>query len=116
MSKFGDVKMILEVAGKVHTFRLGDYTAIDARMFRNATGVRLAAAFNSPDLDGIAGLVWLARIADGEKVTYAEVAEEITWDAVDLEPDVDDEDDAAPTTAVANGLVEVEPGDADPEA
>lgn len=72
-----------------YVLRANEISALDAMALRNETGISVRALLQSaqddPDIDVIAGLVWLARRQAGEtKLTFATVAEHLTYDA-DLE-------------------------------
>lgn len=82
--KLGDVTMSFTHNGELWTFRLGDYTALDSMRFQQAVGMRIPAAFDQPDLHGIAGLMWIGRMKLGEKITFEEVAGDLSYDSIDF--------------------------------
>lgn len=88
----------ITVDGKQYVIRFEDFNALEAREFRRELGSGLAAAFNdTPDLDTIAGVLWLHRRKTNPKLKFDEVAKELTYfnfDVVDDDEDVvgDDED------------------------
>lgn len=79
-----DLQIALSIDGEDHTWRMGDFTAIDARDYRFAVGSRLVEAFISPDLDAVAGLLWLAKRRTDPTVSYDDVAGGLSYDAVDF--------------------------------
>lgn len=93
----------IKVDGEIYTFRPTEVTARQSGAVRSATGRSLRSvletAEDDPDIDTIAVLVWLARLQAGErKLSYAEVAESITYgvqvESVDDEPEDDDSPEA----------------------
>lgn len=92
--------LAITVDGKEYVIRFEDFNALEAREFRREMGAGLAAAFSdSPDLDTIAGVLWLHRRKTNPKLKFDEVAKELTYFNFDV---VDDDDGD-------------EPGDDDPE-
>ena len=84
-----DIGVSIKVDGEVYTVREGDMTSLDTMALRRETGmsfVGLMQAFmSSPDIDLVAGLVWLSRRIEGEQMlSFAEVATQIGYD-VDIE-------------------------------
>jgi hypothetical protein len=80
------------VDGKNFTVREADLTAKDAGELRRATGLSFAgllkAATSDPDIDIIAGIIWLARRTNGERtLDYDQVAENLGYDADITVPD-----------------------------
>lgn len=84
--------------GETYTFHEDDFTALDAKAFRSAVGVSLATAFTSPDLDTVAGLVWLKRRADEPTLQFDAVAGNFGYsDLATIRPVTEGEgDDANP--------------------
>jgi hypothetical protein len=74
----------ITVHGIPYTLNFADLNPLDAADVRKATGLPLNALIDSdPDLDTIAVLYWLARRKAGDRrVTFAEISEELTYDAV----------------------------------
>jgi hypothetical protein len=67
-----------------YVVRLGEITPALARSLRDTLGYsarKLVELIGTdPDIDVLAGIVWLARLQRGEsKVTYDEVASKLTW-------------------------------------
>lgn len=61
---------------------LSDLTGIDAKDFRRAVGIPLAAVLTEKtelDLDVVAGLVWLARRRNEPSLTFEKVAAGINF-------------------------------------
>lgn len=87
-----DLAVRITIAGEPHEFRVGDYTAVEARLFRGEMGVSLQKIFRTGDLDidVIAALMWLHRRRDNPRLTYDEVASELTYDDLRT-PDTDDD-------------------------
>lgn len=85
-----DLAIRLTIAGQAHEFRVGEYTAVEARLFRREMGVSLQKVFRDGDvdLDIIAALWWLQRRRDNPKLTFEDVAERFTYD--DLVAPADD--------------------------
>jgi|GEM_PF-3863611 hypothetical protein len=95
--------LALTVDGVETIVRFQDFTALEARDFRREMGVGLISAFtDSPDLDTLAGVLWLKRRQTDPKVTFETVAGGLTYLNFDA--------DFASTTADPAGEV------ADPEA
>jgi hypothetical protein len=85
-----DAGLKITVDGTVYVIRLGDLPGTLVGEFRRQVGMSVRAAFelcaNDPDLDVLAGMVWLGRRQAGEAVSYAEVASAITYgSALDVE-------------------------------
>lgn len=80
----------ITVDGTTHTIDFSALTALDARDFRAAVGLSLTSVLfdhEDPDVDVVAGLVWLARRATEPEVTYGDVAGSINLrSAVGMEP------------------------------
>lgn len=79
-----DAGLKITVDGETYEVRLGEVSSTLARELRRGTGIKLSELFfeiiNSPDVDSIAGFVWLARRIRGERVdvddvivTYAQI-------------------------------------------
>ena len=75
----------ITVGAHQYVMRAAEFSAVDARDFRAATGIGLGAAMNSPDLDLIAGFVWLIRRKRERNLRYEQVAREINWDNLDVD-------------------------------
>lgn len=93
-----DTTITIKIDGESYTVRPSEVTAKMAGQLRKQSGMSvrsvMVAAGDDPDLDVVAALVWLARRQRGEKVTWDEVAEAITYDSdlqTDAEPEVEDE-------------------------
>lgn len=94
----------IKVDGKTYTVRTGDLTALDAQALRRELGLSffglMRALGSDPDIDLIAGIVWLSRRVNGEPMLeYAEVAGEMGYDLdVDINKakDPEPEDDNSP--------------------
>lgn len=92
-----ELTITIKVDGVAYTVRPDEVTANQVGQLRRVTGFSLQTlmqvAADSPDLDVIAALVWLARRQAGENVNYEKVAEAITYqsdiDSVD-EPEAED--------------------------
>lgn len=74
----------LTIDGAVYTVRAGDLSALDTRALRKELGLSfmgLITAFREdPDIDLIAGLMWLSRRVNGEQnLTYDEVAGSVDY-------------------------------------
>lgn len=90
----------IKLNGKIYELRVGDLTALDAQAMRKQVGMSFFGVMNTiqedPDLDLIAGIVWMSRRVNGERtLKYEEVASEISYlteiEAVDAsEPNVVD--------------------------
>lgn len=74
----------ITVHGVDYTLNFADLNPLDAADVRKATGLALNVLINAdPDLDTIAVLYWLARRKSGDRrVTFAEIASELSYDAV----------------------------------
>lgn len=74
--------------GTTYDIDFTDLTAIDAKDFRREVGIPLMSVLSNqeqPDLDVIAGLIWLARRKGEPTLTFTEVATAINWSSdVDL--------------------------------
>jgi len=82
----------ITVNDKQYVIRLQDFSALEAREFRREMGSGLTAAFaDTPDLDTIAGVLWLHRRKSNPKLKFDDVARELTYDNFDVTAD-DDED------------------------
>ena len=70
------------VGDDTYDIDFGALTAPDAKEFRKAVGIPLAAVLSGAqdgDIDVIAGLVWLARRKDEPALTYEQVAATISY-------------------------------------
>lgn len=90
--------LTITVDGTAYTVRTGDLSALDTRALRKELGmsfVGLLDAFRKdPDIDLIAGVMWLSRRAKGEfSLTYDEVAGDLGYD-LDISFDGQEEPDA----------------------
>lgn len=95
------VTVTIKLDGTSYVLRPNEISALDAAALRRECGMSvrglLNAANDDPDLDVLAGLVWLARRQAGEEVTYTDVAQGITYDSdldVDEGPDTDPESES----------------------
>jgi hypothetical protein len=84
--------------GTAHYLRLREVSAIETGELRRATGFGMRhlgyALVADPDIDVVAGVVWLARRQAGERsLPYDTVAGAITYDT-EVEIDVVDEKEA----------------------
>lgn len=75
----------INVDGVDYTVRTGDLSALDAQALRKELGLSfiglMKALQDDPDIDLIAGIVWLSRRVSGEPMlTYSEVAKDIGYD------------------------------------
>lgn len=82
-----------------YTLRPARLTPLDARECRTQVGRSFAGilkeAQDDPDIDTIAAIVWLARRQAGErKLSYVDVAKQITYESTietdEVEPSTDD--------------------------
>lgn len=96
----------LTIDGQRQEFRLGDYNAIEARLFRREMGQSLQRVFreNDVDIDVIAALWWLQVRRTKPQATFEDVAGEFTYDDLRKSQEAQNADD---------DVVEVE---SDPEA
>lgn len=89
------VKIVVKLDGEAFVLRPAEVTAMQSGMLRRQAGMTLGglmdAANEDPDLDVVAMLIWLARLQRGDDVSYAEVAEAITFEN---EFEMGDDDDA----------------------
>lgn len=86
--------LAVTINGVEHVIRFADFTALESRDFRREMGIGLAAAFaDTPDLDTIAGIVWLHRRKDNPGLTFEAVAGELTYDNFDVDIDGGVDDD-----------------------
>ncbi len=87
----------ITVDGKQYVIRFEDFNALEAREFRREMGSGLSAAFqDTPDLDTIAGVLWLLRRKASPKLKFEEVAKELTYlnfGVVDDGEEAPDDDD-----------------------
>lgn len=88
----------ITIDGTAHYLRLGEVSAIETGELRRATGFGLRhlgyALLADPDIDVVAGVVWLARRQAGERsLPYETVAGSITYDTT-IDIDVVDNDQA----------------------
>lgn len=76
----------LTVDGKEYIIRFQDFNALEAREFRREMGTGLSAAFaDTPDLDTIAGLLWIHRRKTNPRLQYDEVAKVLNYDNLEIE-------------------------------
>ena len=85
--RVNDMELELTVGGESQRIRFGDFSAIDARMFREQIGMTLRRAWFAVwtrdadfDVDLIAGLVWLHRQKSDPNLLWEDVAERVTYD------------------------------------
>lgn len=76
--------MRLTIDGHRHEFRLGDYTALEARLFRQELGMSLQRVFRQGDvdIDVIAALWWLQVRRTKPQTTYEDIAGDFTYDTL----------------------------------
>lgn len=100
-----DAGLKITLEGETYEVRLGDVTSNLTRELRRGTGLSfnqlMREVTNDPDVDSIAGFVWLARRIAGEKVDVEDVV--VTYTQL-LREDFDVE------------LPDSRSGDEDPEA
>lgn len=98
----------ITVDGKHYSIQFEDFNALDAKAFRQEVGTGLAAAFaDSPDLDTMAGLLWIYRRKTNPKLKFEDVARGLTYTSIEvLDAGETDESESDSDT----------PGDDDPEA
>ena len=91
-----DMRMVITAGGHRYDVNMGSFTAMDARLFRDEFGVPLTMAFQQPDLDLVAGVLWLHRRKSNGRLTYADVAATMSYDEWldSMSGDEDDDDDA----------------------
>lgn len=79
------VKITFE--GVEYAVRAGDLTALDAQALRKELGVSFMGLMRGlnedPDIDLIAGLIWLAKRLNGDILPYAMVAADIGYNAME---------------------------------
>lgn len=97
--------IIMTAGDQTITLRAGDLNGLHARELRRQVGITfpgLIVGLNEQahfDIDLVAAAFWLRRLADGENVTYNEVAAETDYSVLnnlsieDADPDKADEDD-----------------------
>lgn len=78
--------MKIDWNGRTYIVRESDLTGRDIAALRRETGFAgwlglTAETQRGFDLDVLAALIWLARRADGETVTYESVLDEMSYDA-----------------------------------
>jgi hypothetical protein len=77
--------MKIELDGRTYVLYPSSVTARHDRMLRQETGFPLAALFQALDgafgLDLAAAFIWLARLIDGETVSYESLLDEIRYDS-----------------------------------
>lgn len=83
-----DLGVKITYEGVVYEVRAGDLNALDSQALRRELGLSFMGLITSlstdPDIDLIAGVVWLGRRTGGERsLSYAEVAEKMGYDALD---------------------------------
>src|SRR5205085_12653796 len=76
--------LVVTLEGKPYKLRAGELSALDAKEFHTAIGVRLLDVFRRgpQDLDEVAGLVWLCRRRREPGLPYEVVAADINYDSV----------------------------------
>ena len=87
--------MRLTIDGHRHEFRLGDYNALEARLFRQEIGMSLQRVFRSGDvdIDVIAALWWLQVRRTKPQTTYDDIAADFTYDTLRQSNAADTDDD-----------------------
>lgn len=99
--KILDQGLRVTVDGTVYEVRMGDLSGIHAKMLRAELGLSfiglMEALRKDPDLDLIAGVVWLRKLVDGHPVPFESIASTLGYDQVDelfesLQPIEDPED------------------------
>jgi hypothetical protein len=90
------------VHGKPYRIRIGDFTGTEARLFRQAVGMPFIAALGGIAsgqvelLEAVAGFKWLVDRKHKKDLAYDDVLETLTYDAVDIEAEVEDEEPDPP--------------------
>jgi len=104
--------LVVTLEGKAYKLRAGELSALDAKEFHAAIGVRLLEVFRRgpQDLDEVAGLVWLCRRRREPGLPYEVVAAEINYDTV-LKVEAED----SPTAPKHATAPEPDEDTADPE-
>lgn len=90
----------VEAFGQMYELKPDEVTAEDAKAFRRFVGVPLMSVMGGSqdmDLDVVAGIIWLARVKNGEPgVTYQSVASRLTYGSEIDFPDVREAQEGAP--------------------
>lgn len=87
------------IDGETYSARFADVDPLTAAECRKVLGFSVRQLFQycaeDPDLDVVAGLIWIARRQRGEKkVTYAECSEGLSWlSDFDVVPISDEDED-----------------------
>lgn len=82
-----DTGIQITYLGKVYSVRAGDLTAVDAQALRKELGVSfmglIRALHDDPDIDLVAGVMWLSRRVKGDHIPYEMVAAELGYEALE---------------------------------
>lgn len=81
-----DAGMVVTVDGEKYEVRVGDVTPAIAREVRRNFGMGVQSLLREmardPDLDVLAGFMWIARLIRGEQVDLEEVEENLDYSAL----------------------------------
>lgn len=99
-----DLTVRLTIDGVTHAFRVGDFNAIEMRLFRREMGVSMAKVFREGDfdLDVAAALLWISQRRSRPDLTYEQVAGDLTYDKLQ-------QANQAAAEVEAGDVVEVDP-------
>lgn len=97
--------MTITVDGEAYTVRLGDVSPTLGREVRRIYGVGVRGFFgqlaHDPDLDLVAGFIWMARRIRGEYVELEDVESQLTYASLDnADVGLADENEAAISDSV----------------
>jgi hypothetical protein len=88
VGRSGDTKMEITVGNETYLIAVEDLTGLEVKAYREAVGTSPMAAFsNQPDLDVVAGLVWIVRRRTEPGLTYDDVAGVMTYGDLLVEHD-----------------------------
>jgi hypothetical protein len=91
-----------KVHDKPYRIRIGNFTGTEARLFRQAVGETFIAALGGiatgqvEMLEAVAGFKWLVDRKDKKGLTYEAVLDSLTYDSVDVDTELEEEEPDPP--------------------
>ena len=96
-----DLTIRCTIDGATYALTMGEFTGEDDQAIWRETGFTLVDIFpgRKVTLFTVAALVWRHRVRNGENVTFSEVNRSMTFNALDVEDETEDDEASPPPEA-----------------